>query len=166
MIEEIWRSIKGYEGLYEVSSYGRVRSLDRYDSSNHFRKGKLLKLKKENNGYIRITLCKCGIEKMYMVHRLVANEFIDNPYKLPQINHKDENPTNNRVDNLEWCNQEYNNKYGLRLKRIRNINVKNGLWTGLSKKEYNKKWVEENRDKYLNYQRIYNSTVRKKRIGL
>jgi len=158
MIEE-WRPIEGYEGLYDVSSYGRVRSLDRYDNRNCFRKGHILKQSNDGRGYMSIVLCLNGIFKRYLIHRLVAQTFIPNPDNLPQVNHKDENKSNNRIENLEWCNQKYNNDYGSRKERIRITNLRNGHWTGLSKeeyiKEYNKKYNQENKNKAKEYNKRY-----------
>lgn len=116
MEKEIWKAIKGYEGLYEVSNLGNVRSLDRIDRINHFWKGNMLKLKNDK-GYYRATLCKDGNKKMFFIHRLVAEAFILNPNNYPIINHKDENPLNNRVENLEWCTHQYNSNYGTCIER-------------------------------------------------
>ena len=145
-MSEEWRPIEGYEGLYEVSSYGRVRSLDRYDSNNHFRKGKVLSPVKNKDGYLQVNLCCNGKYKMFLVHRLAAQAFIPNPDNLPEINHKDENPGNNNVDNLEWCTRKYNINYGSRKDKERDTKIKNGYWSGLSRKEYRKKWCQENTD--------------------
>ena len=98
---EEWRDIKGYEGTYQVSSYGRVRN-----------KHKILSPYTTEYGYKGIKLSKNGIKENFRVHRLVAMVFLDNPNNLPIINHKDENPSNNHVDNLEWCTIKYNNNYG------------------------------------------------------
>ena len=112
MKKEIWKPIKGYEGLYQVSNFGRVKSLK-------FGKEKILKQSKnKKTGYLHVVLCKNGILKTFRVHRLVAEAFLDNPNNLPCVNHKDENKTNNNVDNLEWCNAKYNLNYGNRNKRI------------------------------------------------
>ena len=102
-MEEIWKDIEGYEGLYQVSNMGRVRSL---------RRNIILKIKIGSNGYERVVLSVNNIPKGYSIHRLVANTFIPNPDNYPIVNHKDENKTNNRVDNLEWCTQKYNVNYG------------------------------------------------------
>lgn len=159
MTEEIWRPIVGYEGLYEVSSYGRVRSLDRYDSKNCFWKGRILKLNDNGRGYLRAHLCLNNKIKNFLVHRLVAQAFIPNPDNLPEVNHINEDKTNNRVDNLEFCNHKYNVNYGTRTDRMRDTKIKNGYWSGLSKEEYNKKWYQENKEK----RREYNQENKEKR---
>ena len=106
-MKEIWLNIEGYSN-YMISNYGRVKSL------NYRRTGKekILSLKKDKKGYYYITLCKNGECKTFKVHRLVAKAFIPNPNNYPQVNHKDENPSNNCVENLEWCTNEYNLNYG------------------------------------------------------
>ena len=110
---EEWRDIKGYEGLYQVSSWGRVKSL------NYKRTGKegILNGDPNNIGYMSVVLYKNGKRKPRLIHRLVAAAFIPNPDNLPIINHIDENKNNNRVDNLEWCTHEYNTNYGTANKR-------------------------------------------------
>ena len=108
--EEIWCPIKGYEGLYEVSDKGRVKSLK-------FGKERILKPVRNTCGYLQVSLYKKGEMKPYRIHRLVAKTFIPNPDNLPQVNHIDENPSNNKSENLEWCDQKYNNNYGTRAKR-------------------------------------------------
>lgn len=110
--QEEWRLIKGYEGLYQVSSYGRVSGMGRVLCDGRLWKGRVLKQKTNTDGYNQVTLCKDGKEKQYLVHRLVAQAFIPNPNNYPIINHKDENPSNNRVENLEWCTVDYNINYG------------------------------------------------------
>ena len=119
---EIWKPIKGYEGLYEVSNCGNVRSLDRdivkynvltkRDNVLHI-KGQIMKPSINKYGYYRLSLSKDGIRKSYPIHRLVAETFIDNPNNLPQVNHIDENKLNNNVDNLEFITLEDNVKYSL-----------------------------------------------------
>lgn len=161
MIEE-WRSIPGYEGLYEVSSYGRVRSLDKYDSMNRFLRGRILRLFTDGLGYLRAQLYSNSKRKSFLVHRLVAQAFIPNPDNLPQVNHRDENPSNDNVDNLEWCDGKYNVNYGTRIDRIRDIRLKNGTYTGLSKEEYRKKRYQEKKDKINERRREYYRENREK----
>ena len=102
-MEEIWKDIEGYEDLYQVSNMGRVKSLTR----NIILKNQIVR-----NGYEGVVLSVNNIRKGYYIHRLVATAFIPNPDNLPQVNHRDENPSNNRVDNLEWCDGKYNINYG------------------------------------------------------
>ena len=110
---EIWLQVVGYEGLYEVSNLGRVKSL-----ANEFsRKEKILSQYENKNGYLYVSLCKYGKMKSFRVHRLVAIAFIPNPNGYRCVNHKDENKENNCVDNLEWCTHQYNNTYGTVVQR-------------------------------------------------
>lgn len=111
---EIWLPIEGFEGLYEVSNLGRVKSL----RDNKTRKEKILRQGKRKDGYLIVTLWKEGKVKICYVHRLVAKAFIQNPNGYRCVNHKDECKTNNCVNNLEWCTQKYNNIYGSRLKKV------------------------------------------------
>ena len=124
---EEWRNVIGFDGLYEVSSEGRIRSCNRIntfvDGRERFLKGKILKpypliKSSRKKYYLGVALYKNRKKYRKNVHRLVAEAFIPNPLNLPQINHKDEDLTNNNVNNLEWCDQKYNNSYGTRLKRI------------------------------------------------
>lgn len=105
---EQWKNIEGYEGLYQVSNEGRVKSL----GNNKTRKEKILKSVKNTRGYLTVQLWKDGKPVMKLVHRLVAEAFLGNPQNSPQVNHKDETPTNNNVNNLEWCDAKYNINYG------------------------------------------------------
>ena len=110
---EIWKDIEGYEGLYQVSNLGRVRSLN----YNHTGNPKLLKLSLVRSGYNQCQLWNGGCAKMVLVHRLVAEAFIPNPDDLPQVNHKNEIKADNRVVNLEWCTSKYNMNYGTGVER-------------------------------------------------
>lgn len=119
---EEWRSVPGYEGLYKVSNYGRVYSLDRLvlckNGVQKSVKKRMLKLTRHHYGYLVVSLMRERHRYQVGVHVLVGRAFIPNPDKLPQINHKDENKTNNLVGNLEWCTLQYNNNYGTRVERL------------------------------------------------
>lgn len=103
---EEWRDVYGYEGFYQVSSKGRVRSLDRESSGKKYR-GKILS-SKVAAGYRIVGLCKDGKKASQRVHRLVARAFIENPDNLSEVNHLDGNKNNNCVENLEWCTSREN----------------------------------------------------------
>lgn len=113
---EIWIPIKGYEGLYEVSSYGRVRSLGNGNSNNS--KIRVLNSQKCKTGYLYVTLTKNGNSKKHKVHRLVAIAFLPNWFDDQEVNHIDEDKTNNQIDNLEWCDRKYNCNHGTRNDRM------------------------------------------------
>lgn len=126
---EVWRPVVGWEGLYEVSSHGRVRSLDRVQvGRGHTKprlfKGRVLKQFLDQTGYMTLGFMIHRKHKFVHVHRLVAEAFIPNPDNLPQINHKDEDKTNNNVENLEWCTNQYNMVYGTRIERMRKSKLK------------------------------------------
>lgn len=106
---ENWKPVVGYEGLYEVSDLGRVKSLNWQNRGFE----RCLYLKPHNKGYLQVELYKNNTAKMFMVHRLVALAFLPNPHNFPQVNHKDENRKNNAVCNLEWCDQSYNVRYSM-----------------------------------------------------
>lgn len=118
---EIWKDIEGYEGLYQISNMGRVKAMSRsvfngYKPSPH--KGRIMKFQDNGVGYKFVHLISAdGTNRKFYVHRLVAQEFIPNVNNLPQVNHKDENPGNNAVWNLEWCTCKYNINYGNRMKK-------------------------------------------------
>lgn len=117
-MEEKWLDIAGFEGYYQVSNTGRIKSFrkgKRYGKPEEF----ILKSSIANTGYCQVTLYKPGTKKKFLVHRLVAEAFLDNPNNYQYINHKDETRTNNNVENLEWCTARYNNMYGTA--RLRSI---------------------------------------------
>lgn len=111
-MKEIWKPIKGYEGYYEVSNLGRVRSLTHTDRMGRLYEGAIRKLQNASNGYKQVLLSNGEKRELKQVHRLVAETFLDNPDGLPEVNHIDEIKTNNVVSNLEWCTRKYNNAYG------------------------------------------------------
>lgn len=117
---EIWKPVVGYEGLYEVSNYGRIRSIDRVvfqQGRNQIYRGRIMATFINNSGYEAIRLSKGNKKKWMLIHRIVAEAFLPNPNSLPYVNHKDETKTNNSVDNLEWCSLEYNVNYGTSTRR-------------------------------------------------
>lgn len=128
--KEFWKPVVGYEGLYEVSNMGRIRSLDRIDSLGRKIVGKIKNQRNDLDGYKHVDLFKNGKAKTAKVHREVAMAFIPNPENLPQINHKDEDKANNRVDNLEWCTPGYNNNYGTHAERSRATMIRKNLRQG------------------------------------
>lgn len=115
---EIWKDIKGYEKMYQVSNLGRVRSLDRFDGAGHFIKGQIIKgVTGQEGRYQQVGLSKKGKKKRLYVHRLVAYAFCPNPYNKPLVNHIDENKQNNRYDNLEWVTNKENCNHGTAIER-------------------------------------------------
>lgn len=122
-IFEEWKPIEGYEGLYEISNFGRVKRIGRIEYVEGFngylrnKKEMILKPKVHNRGYLQISLYKNNKMKNAYIHRLVAQAFIPNPNNYSSVNHKDEEKTNNHVSNLEWCTIAYNDNYGTRNKR-------------------------------------------------
>lgn len=133
-MSENWKTIEDYPN-YQVSNLGNVKSL-KYHREN---KEKQLSLIKDKDGYLSVKLCKNGKIKKFLVHRLVAIHFLPNPQNLPQINHINEVKTDNRVENLEWCTNEYNINYGTRNSRM--AKTQSRLILQFSKQnEYIKSW--------------------------
>ena len=137
-MNEIWKDIyyedKGkiydYRGYYQVSNYGRIKSLERYDNMNRLVKEKILKLNKNKRGKyenaksdLLVHLSVDGVKRKLIVSRIVAFMFIENddPINKTQVNHIDEDPENNNIDNLEWCTNEYNQNFGTKNKRHSDI---------------------------------------------
>lgn len=126
--KEVWKAVEGYEGRYEVSNFGRVKSLERKvlvrRKNGHYINTVPEKILKPTlsvgvtGGYPTVKLMMNNKGKTVKVHRLVAEMFIPNPNNYPEVNHKDEDKTNNHVSNLEWCTRRYNNEYGTRKRRI------------------------------------------------
>ena len=135
-MKEIWKDIKGYEGYYQVSNYGRVKSLDRYVNHNtrksiFLRKGKILKPYKNNTGYLQVTLRINNKNNMFLLHRLIYQAFIDRLLPNLQIDHIDNNPLNNCIDNLQQVTNRENcskDKKGV------------SKYTGVSWNKNNNKW--------------------------
>ena len=134
-MQEIWKDIEGYEGLYKISNLGRIMSFR--DNPRSKQKGQhLLNPSILNKGYEHVTLYRSPSDrKHFLVHVLVAKTFLPNPNNYPCVNHKDEVKTNNCADNLEWCTYGYNNSYGTARIRIRKAKSKkvsqytmNGEW--------------------------------------
>lgn len=124
---EVWKDIKGYEGLYQISDYGRVKSLERVQSRrtrwgsivNVLIESKILATAHNNKGYCTVSLCRNNTHKTTLTHRLVAIHFLENNNDYPEVDHNDENKNNNRVTNLVWCDRLYNNTRGVQSKEGR-----------------------------------------------
>lgn len=134
MIEEIWKDIEGYEGRYQVSNLGRVKRVTT---------GRILKSGKNRGGYLYVNLCKQGVVSNKRIHRLVAQAFIPNPENKPDINHADEDKTNNMVSNLEWATRKENLNHGTHNDRVSKTLsipvIATNLKTGESKEFYSGK---------------------------
>lgn len=124
-MQEIWKDIEGYEGLYQISNLGNVKSLTRRVKQirnnkvrYYIKPGRLMALPPNDQKYVHVSLYKNGIEKQCKVHRLVAFAFIDNPSGHPEVNHKDFNKENNAVNNLEWVEHDVNMKYNSKRKNF------------------------------------------------
>lgn len=116
---EVWKDIEGYEGLYQVSNLGRVKRI----VGEGCRCERIIsRCTNQRLGRVYVMLSKGGKRKNVTIHRLVANAFIPNPNNLPEVNHIDEDPSNNVVDNLEWCTRTYNSNYGTVRDRARKSN--------------------------------------------
>ena len=129
-MNEQWSDIYGFEGLYQISNFGQLKSVDRVVYINHptkpyYRniKGRILTPNKDKDGYLVYTLTNGELEKNMKIHRLVATAFVENSYGYEQVNHIDGNKANNTVENLEWCNNLYNqiHAYKIGLKRTQPI---------------------------------------------
>lgn len=154
-VGEIWKDIKGYEGLYQVSNLGNIKSLFRYK--------KILKPTKNTLGYLKVSLYKDKKIKVMSVHRLVAEAFLENTNNFTDINHKDGNKTNNKVENLEWCTRQQNILHRFRVlkqepfKKYGDIN-----WN--DKKDVNR-YHNEYYYKHLEEKRKYNREYKRNKYG-
>lgn len=114
-MNEIWKDVVGYEGLYQVSNLGRVKSLPKYDRLGRFHPEKIKSQVDNGNGYIVVNLKHNGKQKMRTVHSLVAEAFIPNPNNYSEINHIDGNKSNNELQNLEFCTRSFNVIHAIKL---------------------------------------------------
>lgn len=130
-MQEIWKDIEGYEGLYQVSNLGRVKSLKRKTNNQFGKEERILSLTINSVGYKVTKLSKSKMSKTINVHRLVAETFIPNPNNYPCINHKDGDKTNNCIDNLEWCTYSHNNKEAFKL------GLRKPAWKGKKGSQHN-----------------------------
>ena len=144
---EEWKDIKNYEGLYQISSLGRVKSLPK-ERNNGINNEIILKQCTDKKGYKRVNLYKNKKSTRVLVHRLVAEAFLNNPNNYPLINHKDENPNNNKVENLEWCTYKYNNNYGNRAKKFSKVFT--GMLSGENHPNYGKHQTKDTKEKISN----------------
>ena len=122
-MQEEWKNIPGYDGLYQVSNFGRIKSLSRKvkrDNHSLLVKGRVLKQYVTNTGRLEVHLSRNGVWKHCLVHRIVAITFLKNDNSLPQINHINGNPRDNRLENLEWCSQSQNE-----IHKIHNLKINN-----------------------------------------
>ena len=131
---EVWKDVVGFDGRYQVSNKGDIRSVARKDSIGRKIGGRTLKQRHHKNGYLIVTLCKNGTMETKSAHRIVAEAFIPNPNDFPEVNHIDEVKDNNILSNLEWCTRKYNANFGTAIeratqtqsKKIRAVNVETG----------------------------------------
>ena len=164
---EEWRSIPGYDVLFFLSSYGIVKSLEiSYIKKNGVMDHKpeiILRPKNNGTGYFTVCLYKNKIHKYYLIHRLVAQAFIPNPDNLSEVNHKDEDKSNNRVDNLEWCDHKYNMNYNDVQKRRSQRMKENGIYEMITLKRT--KYPELIGLDIKERQKIYQREYRKRKRG-
>lgn len=156
-----WKDIEGYEDMYKISNSGYIKSIERkVVNRNNLRtiKEKILKYKKDKEGYCSVSLCKNGTVRTFKVHRLVAEAFISNTNNLPQVNHKDENKENNAVSNLEWIvnlknTNNYHSKNGTKKYGVHKSNDK---WRSRIKKDGKSICLGFYESKELAYEAFYN----------
>lgn len=136
MLFEVWKDIKGYEGLYQISNFGNVKALEKSvwnGKTNLYFPEIIRKPNFDKDGYLNITLSKNSKAKTFKIHRLVAKAFIDNPGNLPEVNHKDGNKSNNFVNNLEWITRSENQKHAFRIGLINQNGPNNAMYGKLGK---------------------------------
>lgn len=144
-MEEIWKDIKGYEGLYQVSNFGNVKSLDRYiinkNGDKQYFPGKYLNQGISDN-YLKVTLSKSNKQRTFRVHILVARTFIPNPENKPEVNHMDGDKSNNRVDNLEWNTRSENELHAYKNGLAKPSDKQKQAVAKYAKENYSKKVIQ------------------------
>lgn len=146
-MEEMWKDIEGYEGFYQVSNLGNVRSLDRYVknrmSNKNIKRGKILKSCINKHGYLAVHLIKETKGQTKTVHRLVANAFIPNPENKPEVNHIDGNKQNNILENLEWVTSSENTLHAIKTGLIKKLNGRNHYKTPVNQYSLDNKFIKQ-----------------------
>lgn len=122
---EIWKDIEGLEGCYQISNFGRVKSLERVAENGRKVHERILKTRVNKKGYEYVCVQKNKKRIAIKIHREVSKAFLPNPYNYLEVNHKDENKLNNHVNNLEWCDRKYNANYGTAVKRAVKLRIAN-----------------------------------------
>ena len=156
-LKEEWKDIKDYEGYYQVSDLGKIRSVDRFvvhskNGNKAFKKGKVFAVGFTNKALI-VALSKNGIKKSFLIYRIVAQQFIPNPENKPEVNHKDGNRLNNKVSNLEWMTRSENEKHA----------YDTGLYT--SRKGIDHPMSITNESDVIEMRKLYNEGVSKKQLA-
>lgn len=158
-MREVWKPINE---KYEISNYGRVKSCHRFTTKGREIRERILKPRLISDGYPAVFIYdeEERKQKWHYIHRLVATAFLPNPNHYPCVNHKNEDKTDNRVENLEWCTHKYNSTYGTVLERIKDSNIKNGLW-----KDYRGMNISEKEKRQKERYKEYYKTKYKQRIN-
>lgn len=143
-MKEEWKDIKDYEGLYQVSNLGNIKSNSYIDASGHKRNSKNINPNIDRNGYYRVGLTKNNKRKYFQIHRLVSQAFIDNPDNKPQVNHKDSDKSNNCVTNLEWVTSSENNIHAYKFgKNYPRFGKENGKSNTIIQYDLNGNFIKE-----------------------
>ncbi len=145
---EEWRDVVGHEQYFLISNYGRLKRKERYVYCNRNKsyskyKEKIMRLYHNKLGYVLAELSACGTRVRFNVHHNVADAFLPNPNNYPYVNHKDENPRNNTITNLEWCTPKYNSNYGSCRKKIRDTRIEKGYAQAVVLYDYDGNFIKE-----------------------